>query len=119
MKALPWIGLFVAPAAWFGQHAVGQAIAQASCSAANASWGVSNRAWQVVLLIAASLLILAAEGAAVAAFRRTEPASYEDAPPVGRVRLIAIAAMTTNLIYLVIVLLDGIASIVDISCRQS
>jgi hypothetical protein len=35
------------------------------------------------------------------------------------VQLIAIGAMTTNLIYLVIVLLDGIASIVEIACRQS
>ena len=119
MKALAWIGLFVAPGAWFGQHAIGQAIAQASCSTANASWGVSNRTWQVVLLVVSGLLILAAEAASVAAFRGTEPASYEDAPPVGRIRLIAIAAMTTNLIYLVIVLLDGIASIVDVSCRQA
>jgi hypothetical protein len=119
MKLLPWVGLFVAPAAWFGQHAVGQAIAQASCSAANVSWGVSNRTWQIVLLVVASVLILAAEAAAVAAFRETQSSSYEDAPPVGRVQLVAVAAMTTNLIYLVIVLLDGIASIVDISCRQS
>jgi hypothetical protein len=119
MKALPWIGLFVAPGAWFGQHLVGQAIAQASCSAANLSWGVSNRAWQVVLLIAASVLILAAEAASVAAYRDTQRVSYQSPPPPGRVQLIAIAAMTTNLIYLVIVLLDGIASIVDISCRQS
>ncbi len=118
MKTLPWMGLFVAPAAWFGQHAVGQAIAQASCSAANLSWGISNRTWQVVLLVGASVLILAAEAAAVVAFRATEPLSYQSPPPAGRARLIAIAAMTTNLIYLVIVLLDGIASIVDIQCRQ-
>jgi hypothetical protein len=118
MRKLAWIGLFVAPAAWFGQHLVGQAIAQASCSAVNASWGVSNRTWQVVLLAVSAALILAAEGAAVASFRRTEPASYEDAPPIGRVRLIAIAAMTTNLLYFVIVLLDGVTSIVDVSCRH-
>jgi heme/copper-type cytochrome/quinol oxidase subunit 2 len=119
MKLIPWLGLFVAPAAWFGQHAVGQAIAQASCSAADASWGLSNRTWQIVLLVVASVLILGAEAAAVASFRRTEPATYEDPAPAGRVQLIAVAAMTTNLIYLVIVLLDGIASIVGVQCRQS
>jgi hypothetical protein len=119
LAALQWVGFFVAPAAWFAQHVVGQAIAQASCSVANTSWGVSNRAWQIVLLAGACTLILLSEAAAVAIFRGTEESSYQSPPPEGRVRLIAIAAMTTNLIYLVIVLLDGIASILDTGCRQS
>lgn len=119
LSALQWLGLFVAPAAWFAQHAIGQAIGQASCSPANTSWGVSNTDWQIGLLIGAGLLILLSEAAAVRVFFATKESSYQDAPPVGRLQLIAIAAMTTNLIYLVIVLLDGIASIVDISCRQS
>ncbi len=118
IRVLQWVGFFVAPLAWLGQHLIGQAISQASCSSANATWGVANDTWQIVLLAGAGALILLSEAAAVAAFRSTG-ASYEDPPPDGRVRLIAIAAMTTNLIYLVIVLLDGIASIVDIACRQS
>ena len=118
IRVFQWVGFFVAPLAWFAQHLIGQAISQASCSSANATWGVSNETWQIVLLAGAGALILLSEGAAVAAFRSTG-ASYQDPPPGGRVRLIAIAAMTTNLIYLVIVLLDGIASIVDIACRQS
>jgi hypothetical protein len=116
---LQWLGLFVAPAAWFAQHVIGQAVAQASCSAADASWGVSNRAWQIGLLAGAGALILLSEAAAVAAFRATRESSHESPPPLGRVQLIAIAAMTTNLIYLVIVLLDGIASITGAGCRQS
>lgn len=113
-----WVGFFVAPTAWFGQHLVGQAIAQAGCSVANVSWGVSDRTWQIALLAGACTLILLSEAAAVAAFRGTR-ANYEDPPPEGRIRLIAIAAVTTNLIYLVIVLLDGIVSIVETGCRQS
>jgi len=118
VQLFQFVGFFVAPAAWFGQHLIGQAISQAGCSAANSSWGVSNRSWQIVLLAIACTLILLSEAAAVAAFRSTSE-SYQSPPPEGRIRLIAIAAMTTNLIYLVIVLLDGIASIVDIACRQS
>lgn len=125
VQLFQFVGFFVAPAAWFGQHLIGQAISQAGCSAANGSWGVSNgswgvsiRAWQIVLLAMACTLILLSEAAAVAAFRSTSE-SYQSPPPEGRIRLIAIAAMTTNLIYLIIVLLDGIASIVDIACRQS
>jgi hypothetical protein len=116
---LQWLGLFVAPLTWFGQHLLGQAISQASCSTANTTWGVSNDAWQIGLLIGASLLILLSEGAAVAAFRSTREGDHDSAPPLGRIQLIAVAAMATNLIYLVIVLLDGVASIIDIACRQS
>ena len=118
VQRFQFVGFFVAPAAWFAQHLIGQAISQASCSTVDASWGVSNRAWQIVLLAVACTLILLSETAAVAAFRSTG-ASYESPPPEGRIRLIAIAAMTTNLIYLVIVLLDGVASIVEIACRQA
>jgi hypothetical protein len=117
VAVLQWLGLLVAPWAWFMQHLIGQAVSQASCTAANTTWGISNDAWQIGLLIGAGLLILLSEGAAVVAFRSTRRDSYEDAPPLGRVQLIAIAAMATNLIYLVIVLLDGIASIVGAACR--
>jgi hypothetical protein len=114
---LQWLGLFVAPWAWFLQHLIGQGVSAATCTQANLTWGISNDAWQIGLMIGAGLLILLSEGAAVVAFRATRGTSYEDAPPLGRVQLIAIAAMATNLIYLVIVLLDGIASIVDVGCR--
>jgi hypothetical protein len=116
---LQWIGLFVAPAAWFAQHAIGQAISQVRCSEANTTWGVSNTAWQIGLLIGAGLLILVSEGAAVTAYLGTREGGHESPPPLGRIQLISVAAMTTNLIFLVIVVLDGIASIVDVACRQS
>ncbi|MGH2935533.1 MAG: hypothetical protein ACRDL2_13610 [Gaiellaceae bacterium] len=119
VAALQWIGLFVAPTAWWGQHLIGQAIAQAQCSVANTTWHVSNREWQVGLLTGAGLLILASEAAAVAAYRETREADHESPPPLGRIQLISIAAMTANVLFLVIVLLDGIASIIDTACRQS
>lgn len=119
IAVLQWLGLFVAPAAWIAQHLIGQAVSQASCGRVNESWGVSNDAWQIVLLIVAGSLIVVSEAAAVAAFLGTREESYEDAPPLGRMQLVAIAAMSTNLIYLVIVLLDGIASLVHSGCVQA
>jgi hypothetical protein len=119
LSLLQWVGLLVAPAAWFAQHAVGQAVAQASCSRANLAWGISNTDWQIGLLVGAGTLILVSEAAAVAAYRGSRPASYESPPPFGRIQLFAIAAMCTNLIYLVIVLLDGVASIAHGGCTQS
>ncbi len=116
---LQWLGLLVAPAAWFAQHAVGQAAAQISCSAANTSWHISNDAWQIGMLVGAIVLIVGSTAAAVVLFFATRPREYEDPPPVGRLQLFAIAAMTTNVLLLVIVLLDGIASVVDKACVQS
>jgi hypothetical protein len=116
---LQWIGLFVAPAAWIAQHAIGQGVSNASCTRVNEAWGISNVTWQIVLMCVAGSLILLSEAAAVAAFLGLRGQSYEDAPPLGRMQLIAIAAMTTNLIYLVIVLLDGVASIVHAGCVQA
>lgn len=119
LSLLQWVGIFVAPAAWLGQHLVGQAAAQASCSVANVRWNISNDAWQIGLLAGAAALIIASGVAAIAVYRATRTRSYEDPPPVGRLQLISIAAMTTNLLLLVIVLLDGIASATDTPCVQS
>jgi hypothetical protein len=118
VAVLQWLGLFVAPLAWFAQHMIGQAVSQASCDRVNEAWGISNDAWQIVLLAVAGSLILLSEAAAVAAFLGTRDGSYEEPPPLGRMQLIAIAAMTTNLLYLVIILLDGVASIVNVGCAQ-
>lgn len=119
VEVLQWIGLFVAPAAWFAQHVIGQAASQASCSTANRTWGMSNTEWQIGLLIGAGLLILASEAAAVIAFRGSRSGDHESPPPLGRIQLVSVASMSTNLIFLVIILLGGIASIVGVPCRGS
>jgi heme/copper-type cytochrome/quinol oxidase subunit 2 len=119
LERLQWAGLFVAPLAWVGQHLIGQAAAQLSCSVANRGWGVSNQAWQVGLLVGSCVLIVGAGAAAVVVLLETRKQSYEDPPPVGRLQMFAIAALVTNFLLLLIVLMDGIGSIVDIQCRQS
>jgi hypothetical protein len=119
LSLLQWFGLFGAAGVWIAQHGIGQGAADASCSVAGRHWGVSNDAYQIGLMVAAGIVVLAAEAAAVLVFRATRDASYESAPPVGRIRMVAVATMTTNLIFLVIILLDGIASIVDVACRGS
>lgn len=116
---LQWVGVLVAPLAWWGQHVIGQAAAQASCSVANARWHLSNDAWQIGLLAGSVLLILASGAAAVAVYLGTRESSYQSPPPPGRMQLFAIGAMVTDFLMLVIVLLDGIATVVDVPCRQS
>ena len=116
---LQWFGLIAGAGVWFAQHVVGFGITQAECSSGGAGWGIGNDVWQAALLAASALLILAAEAAAVAVFRGTRGTAYDsDPPPPSRLRFFAIAAMVANVIFLMIVLLDGFASIVNVTCRQ-
>jgi len=116
---LQWAGLLVGAGVWGGQHIVGFGITQAECSAGGAHWGIGNDVWQATLMGITALFIVAAEVAAVAVFRGTEGTSYDTGdPPPGRLRFFAIAAMAGNLIFLMIVLLDGFASIFNVVCRQ-
>jgi hypothetical protein len=64
-------------------------------------------------------VIVVAELAAVVVFRRTRSAQFEGEAPLARMQFFAIAAIVANLLFLVIVLLDGIGSIAGIGCRQA
>ena len=48
----------------------------------------------------------------------TRRSSYESPPAPGRVRFFAIAAAAANVIFLMIILLDGFAAILNVTCRQ-
>ena len=118
LEILQWVGLLAGALVWTGQHVVGYGITEAECSRGGMHWGITNDVWQGVLLGAAALLVLAAEAAAVAVVYRTRESSYESPPASGRIRFFAIAAVAANLIFLTIMLLDGLAAIFNIACRQ-
>jgi len=119
LSALQWIGVLAGAAVWWAQHALGFGITQAECNVGGAHWGISNDVWEGALLGAAALALLAAEAASLAVLRATRAKSYEEGPPVGRIRFFAITACAANPIFLVIVLLDGFASIFNVTCAQS
>ena len=114
LAVLSWIGLFAGALVWAGQHVVGFGITHAKCGGAD--FGISNDVWQGALLAASVAAIALAEAAAVAAFVGTNDTSYEAEPPASRIRFFAIAAIPANAIFLMIVLLDGLASIFDRVC---
>jgi len=119
LSSLQWVGLLVGAAVWWAQHMLGFGITQAECSVAGAHWGISNDVWQGALMGAAAAAVVVSELASLAVFRGTRGTSYEDEPPLSRVRFFAIAAIAANAIFLTIILLDGLASIFDVTCRQS
>jgi hypothetical protein len=115
LEILQWVGVVVAPAAWTLQHVVGFGIAQARCSIGGEHWGISNTSWELALLACAALLVLLSETAAVAVFRATRG---ED-PEQSRLHFFATAAMVANVLFLAILLMDGLASALEKACVGS
>jgi hypothetical protein len=118
LEILQWFGLLAGALVWAAQHVVGYGITEAECGAGGAHWGIHNDVWQGALMGAALALVLLAELAAIAVILATRDGSYEGPPPPGRLRFFAIAAAAANFIFLVIILLDGLASLVNVACRQ-
>jgi hypothetical protein len=119
LEILQWTGLLAGGLVWAAQHVIGYGVTEAACGVGAPHFGITNDVWQASLMAAAVVLILGAEAAAVAVFLATRTASYESAPAIGRIRFFAIAAMVANVIFLLIVLLDGFAAIFSVECRQS
>jgi hypothetical protein len=119
LEVLQWFGLLAGAAVWASQHLLGFGITQAECSPAGRRWGISNDVWQGMTMGVAAGVVACAGLAAAAVLISTREASYESEPPIGRIRFFAIAAIVANAIFLTIILLDGIASIVNASCRGS
>jgi hypothetical protein len=129
LSVVQWIGVVVAPLAWTGQHVVGYGVGQARCSVGGLNWGIGFDTWQLAILAAAVLLVLISEAAAVAVFLATREANYGDGPPeegrwggavpYTRLHFFATAAMVANVLFFVVVFLDGFASVFDSLCVQS
>jgi hypothetical protein len=128
LNVVQWIGVVVAPLAWTGQHVVGYGVGQARCEV-GASWGIGYDTWQLAITAAAVLLILVSEAAAVTVFLVTRETNYGDGPPgegrwggrtpYARLHFFATTAMVANVLFLTIVLMDGLLSTFAPLCAQS
>lgn len=129
LGVVQWIGVVVAPLAWTGQHVVGYGVGQARCSVGGMRWGIGFDTWQLAILAAAGLLVVISEAAAVAVFLATRETNYGDGPPgdgrwggavpYSRLHFFATAAMVANVLFLTVILLDGLGSVFSSLCAQS
>jgi hypothetical protein len=129
LSVVQWIGVVVAPLAWTGQHVVGYGVGQARCSVGGMNWGIGFDTWQLAIMAAAGLLILVSEAAAVTVFLATRETNYGDGPPgdgrwggavpYSRLQFFATAAMVANVLFFVVIFLDGLGSVFDSLCVQS
>ena len=118
LEILQWTGLLAGGAAWAFAHVFGYGMTLAQCSAGSAHWGISNDVWEGTLLSTSAVLVLLAGAASVTVLLRTHDTSYEDEPPLSRIRFLAIAAVVANVIFLGIVLLDLAGNLSSVVCRQ-
>jgi hypothetical protein len=118
LEILQWTGLLLGALAFTAAHVVGFGISQAECGAPGRHWGISNDVWVGAALAAAAFCIVLAELAAALVVARTGRESYESPPARGRIRFLAIAAVAANLIFLMIIVLDILGTLFNVSCRQ-
>ena len=115
---LQWFGLLLGAGIWAAQHIVGFGITVAACGPNGSTWGVQNEVWQATLMGLAVAFVLAAEAAALTVFARTRDVDYAEGPlPGARLQFFAIAAILANALFLIIIVLDGTASIAAADCR--
>jgi hypothetical protein len=119
LELLQWFSLFAGPLAWATEHVVGFWISDASCHVAGAQWDLDPAALQTVLALLVGAVVVAAWLAAFVTFRETRMVDKDEPGPAGRIHFFAQAALLGNVLFFVIVVLDGVATVHDLPCSQS
>jgi hypothetical protein len=119
LEVLQWFGFLGGGTIWFTAFIVGVGASEAVCNPASSKWGIPHDTLQIALLSFAAFMVCCAEAAAVLVYRATRQAEEQGAPPPARMKFFAIGAMTGNLVFLMIILLSGIATVTDPLCHQA
>jgi len=119
LAVLQWVGLLAGAALWGAAHVVGYGVTEARCSPAGGAWGIDIDLWEGLSNGLAGALVLGAAAAAGGVILGTRGLSYESAPPAGRLRFFAIAALAANVIFLAMIVLYAIGSLANVPCRQA
>jgi hypothetical protein len=117
-EILQWVGLLGAALVWSAQLVVGFGTTVADCAVGSRRFGLDLHTWEIALMAAAGVLVVIAEVAAISVLLETRHLDYSDPPPWGRRYFFALAAAVGNVLFLVIILLSGIASISNSECTQ-
>ena len=119
LEVLQWSGLLAGAAVWGVTHVFGYGLSEANCNSGSAPWGIELHGWEAVLTALAGVAVICAALAAVSVLVLTRGVSYEDEPPVGRIRFFAIAALMANVLFIVMIVLYAAGSIANDPCRQA
>jgi hypothetical protein len=119
LSILQWLGFLGGGVVWWAEFLAGTGASQARCNPGGGRWGIPHDAVQAALMGVGFACVLAAQAAAVMVFRATRGVGEEDPPPQGRLHFFAVAALFANSLFLVIILLTGVATIADRACHQA
>lgn len=119
LALLQWLGILVGGIAWFGSFLTGVGTATAVCNPASGRWGIPHDAVEIGITAFACAAIAAAEVASVVVFRATRGVAEDAPPPQGRIHFFASAALVANVVFFMVILLAGIATVVNRTCHQS
>jgi hypothetical protein len=113
-----WFGLLGGPFAWTGMHVVGYGVTEAVCNGSRAGIGIEPSSWAIPLTIAAGLVTVAALATSIVVWQatRTEP---DAPPPPGRVHFVATLGLLSGVVFLFLVLMEGLGAAVTSGCTQS
>jgi hypothetical protein len=114
-----WYGLLAAPLAWTVQLVVGYGATIARCAGTSASRSFPLATWEIAVTAAAAAVALTGQAAALLVLRATRGRHETDPPPDGRVRFLVLAALLSNTLFLVVILLGGITAAGLEPCRQA
>jgi hypothetical protein len=125
---LQWVGLLVGGVAWTTQHLMGIGTTQAACNVAgHTAWSLSTVTWQAVIAGIALAFVITAEICSVIVFMRTREAEFGSGPPKEgwkgervptRLHFFSAASMAANAIFMMIIVLDFVANVFNVACRQ-
>jgi vacuolar-type H+-ATPase subunit I/STV1 len=119
LSQLQWLGILAGGIVWFVEFLAATGESQAQCNPSSGRWGLPHDAIELALMIFGALVVGGALAASLIVYRETRDVDDQDAPPEGRIHFFATAAVAGNVIFLVIILLTGIATIVDRTCHQA
>ena len=118
-QLLQWFGVFGAPFAWAGQHAVGFFLTIAACDpTGGASRILIDTITGVVSAVMAVVAALAG-AAAVVGWAQTRGTGNSDPPPRGRRHFLAIVGMTITPLFFAMIVMSGSGVLHLTECRQS
>ena len=119
LSVLQWAGFLVGGLVWFAEFLAGLGTTQAACNPASGRWGIPLDTVELSLMAFGLLAVGAAQLAALTVFRATRDVGEQAPPPHGRLHFFASAALAGNAIFFVIILLSGVAAVVDRACHQA
>lgn len=119
LELLQWFGLFGGALAWATQHVVGYGISDSACNVAGSQWHLDATTLQTIAAIVAGAVVVAAWAASFLAFRATQTVDKDAPGPAGRIHFFAQAALLANVLFFVIVVLNGVSTVYHLPCHQA